>query len=92
MEHIIIGYYCAGTPYLSPEAIKKIIQSQEIVKNICREMAYKYRFSSIRLEAGFSANKISITDILIKKVDEINDLQARHAQNRKKLNTRQKES
>ncbi|CAG8657984.1 9390_t:CDS:1, partial [Ambispora gerdemannii] len=42
MEHITVEYYCAGTSYLLPEAIEEIIQSRGIVKNACREMAYKY--------------------------------------------------
>ncbi|RIB02419.1 hypothetical protein C2G38_2050089 [Gigaspora rosea] len=131
MEHITIEYYRAGTPYLSPEAIKEIIQSREMVKNACREMAYKYSTSTRRIyeiwkrhaegiplrkqqlihsvvsseimfenntldkkskkrksgsgtEASFSANKVGITDIPIKKVDEMDDLRVKLAQNRKK--------
>ncbi|CAG8464183.1 12922_t:CDS:1, partial [Ambispora leptoticha] len=37
----------------------------------------------IRIETSFSANKVGITDILIKKVDEMNDLQVKLAQNHK---------
>ncbi|RIB24797.1 hypothetical protein C2G38_2167553 [Gigaspora rosea] len=109
MKHITVEYYHASTPYLSSEAIEKIIQSRGTIKNACREMAYcpkrsedvftstpfhaitsdrkskkrKPGSSSIRPETSFSANKVGITDILIKKVDEMNDLQARLAQNRK---------
>ncbi|CAG8491571.1 23250_t:CDS:2 [Gigaspora rosea] len=109
MEHITVEYYHTDTPYLSPEAIEKIIQSrgtrhaeeiplckQQLIhsivsseimsKNSTSDRKSKKRkpgSSFIRPEAGFSANKIGITDILIKKVDEMNDLQARLAQNRK---------
>ncbi|CAG8851374.1 11665_t:CDS:1, partial [Racocetra persica] len=49
MEHITVEYYCADTPYLSPEAIEKIIQSRGMVKNACRKMAYKYSTSTRRI-------------------------------------------
>ncbi|CAG8618406.1 23926_t:CDS:1, partial [Racocetra persica] len=128
MEHITVEYYRASTPYLSPEAIEKIIQSQGTVKNACRKMAYKYSTSTHRIyeiwkrhaegiplhkqqlihsvvsseimfenntsdkkskkrksesgmEASFLANKVSITDILIKKVDEMDDLRVKLVQN-----------
>ncbi|CAG8634134.1 1526_t:CDS:2 [Racocetra fulgida] len=124
MEHITVEYYHASTPYLSPEAIKEIIQSRGTVKNACRKMAYKYSTSTCRIyeiwkrhaegiplckqqlihsvvfseimsknntldkkskkrKSGF-ANKVDITDILIKKVDEMDDLRVKLAQNRKK--------
>ncbi|CAG8529095.1 1037_t:CDS:2 [Ambispora leptoticha] len=117
MKHITIEYYHAGTPYLLPEAIEEIIQSQGTVKNACREMANRYSTSTrriykiwkrhakdrkskkrkpgsssrsvqvsdsvniIRTKTSFSANKVGITDILIKKVDEMDDLQVKLAQN-----------
>ncbi|CAG8851066.1 6137_t:CDS:1, partial [Racocetra persica] len=43
----------------------------------------KKRKSGSGMEASFSANKVSITDILIKKVDEMDDLQVKLAQNHK---------
>ncbi|CAG8627710.1 2115_t:CDS:1, partial [Ambispora gerdemannii] len=49
MEHITVEYYCASTPYLSPEAIEEIIQSQGTIKNACREMTDKYDTSTRRI-------------------------------------------
>ncbi|CAG8469937.1 8926_t:CDS:2 [Ambispora leptoticha] len=49
MEHITVEYYHAGTPYLSPEAIEEIIQSQGTVKNACRKMANRYNTSTRRI-------------------------------------------
>ncbi|CAG8838138.1 31277_t:CDS:1, partial [Racocetra persica] len=43
----------------------------------------KKRKSGSGTEASFSANKVGITDILIKKVDEMNALRVKLAQNRK---------
>ncbi|CAG8624352.1 6187_t:CDS:2 [Dentiscutata heterogama] len=42
MERITVEYYRAGTPYLPPEAIEEIIQSQGTIKNACKEMVDKY--------------------------------------------------
>ncbi|KAF0520797.1 hypothetical protein F8M41_016081 [Gigaspora margarita] len=49
MEHMTVEYYHAGTPYLLPEAIEKIIQSRGTIKNACREMAYKYSTLTCRI-------------------------------------------
>ncbi|CAG8620917.1 4949_t:CDS:2 [Ambispora leptoticha] len=46
----------------------------------------------IRMKASFSANKVGITDILIKKVDEMDDLQVKLAQNRKEREEAKRET
>ncbi|CAG8641669.1 5426_t:CDS:1, partial [Scutellospora calospora] len=46
MKHITVEYYHTGTLYLLPKAIEEIIQSRKMVKNACREMAYKYSTST----------------------------------------------
>ncbi|CAG8468248.1 700_t:CDS:2 [Ambispora leptoticha] len=121
MEYITIEYYHAGTSYLLPEAIEKIIQSrgtkrhaegiplrkQQLIHSVVsseimsenntsdrkskkrkpgsssRSVQVSDSVNIIRMEASFLANKVGITDILIKKVDEMNDLQVKLAQNHK---------
>ena len=46
----------------------------------------------IRPGASFSANKVGITDIPIKKVDEMDDLQVKLAQNRKEREEAKRET
>ncbi|CAG8608603.1 12461_t:CDS:1 [Acaulospora morrowiae] len=49
MEHITVEYYRAGIPYLSLEAIEKIIQSRGTIKNACKKMADRYSTSTRRI-------------------------------------------
>ncbi|KAF0513112.1 hypothetical protein F8M41_017822 [Gigaspora margarita] len=49
MERIIAEYYCAGTPYLFPDVLEKIIYSRGTIKNASREMARKYKTSTRRI-------------------------------------------
>ncbi|CAG8761095.1 33844_t:CDS:2, partial [Racocetra persica] len=103
MEHITVEYYCAGTPYLSPEAIEEIIQSRGTVKmyagkwliDIVLQLVEYMKFGKDMLKAypcpkkrnpGSSSRSVRVSDsvnILIKKVVEMDNLQARLAQNRK---------
>ncbi|CAG8828966.1 7747_t:CDS:2, partial [Racocetra persica] len=95
IEHITVEYYCASTSYLLPEAIEEIIQSQEMQlihsvvsskimsENNTSDKKSKKRKSGSGTEASFLANKVGITDIPIKKVDKMDDLRVKLAQNRK---------
>ncbi|RIB21399.1 hypothetical protein C2G38_2176728 [Gigaspora rosea] len=90
MEHITVEYYCAGTPYLSPEAIEEIIQSrgtQLIHSVVSSEIMSENNTSdrkSKKRNPGSSSRSVQVSDsvnILIKKVVKMDDLQARLAQN-----------
>ncbi|KAF0434162.1 hypothetical protein F8M41_004934 [Gigaspora margarita] len=77
----------AGKWLINIQLIHSVVSSEIIPKNSTSDRKSKKRkpgSSSIRPEAGFLANKAGITNILIKKVDKMNDLQARLTQNRKK--------
>ncbi|CAG8843518.1 25323_t:CDS:1, partial [Racocetra persica] len=49
IEHITVEYYHTSTPYLSSEAIEEIIQSRGTIKNVYREIAYKYSTSTHKI-------------------------------------------
>ncbi|CAG8816817.1 17957_t:CDS:1, partial [Racocetra persica] len=54
-----------------------------ISENNTSDKKSKKRKSRSGTETSFSANKVGITNILIKKVNEIDDLRVKLAQNRK---------
>ncbi|CAG8528340.1 10880_t:CDS:1 [Scutellospora calospora] len=49
MKCITVEYYHARIPYLPSEAIEKIIQSRETIKNTCKKIVDKYNTSTRRI-------------------------------------------
>ncbi|RIB15585.1 hypothetical protein C2G38_2192088 [Gigaspora rosea] len=101
MEHITVEYYRAGTPYLSPEAIEEIIQSrgtQLIHSVVSSEIMFENNTldrKSKERNPGSSSRSVWVSDsvnIPIKKVVEMDDLQARLAQNHKEREEAKRET
>ncbi|CAG8516092.1 7329_t:CDS:1 [Ambispora leptoticha] len=89
--------HAKGIPLHKQQLIHSVVSSEIISENNTSDRKSKKRKSGsssrsvqvsdsvniIRMEASFSANKVGITDIPIKKVDKMDDLQVKLAQNRK---------
>ena len=75
--------HAEGIPLRKQQLIHSVVSSEIMSENNTSNKKSKKRKSGSGTEASFSANKVGITDIPIKKVDEMDDLQARLAQNRK---------
>ncbi|KAF0552241.1 hypothetical protein F8M41_022201 [Gigaspora margarita] len=77
--------HAEGIPLRKQQIIHSVVSSEIMAKNNTSDRKSKKRKpeSSSIGPAIFSANKVGITNIPIKKVDEMDDLQARLAQNRK---------
>ncbi|CAG8738399.1 8740_t:CDS:1, partial [Racocetra persica] len=76
--------HAEGIPLRKQQLIHSVVVSSKIIsENNTSDKKSKKRKSESGTEASFLANKIGITDILIKKVDEMDDLRVKLAQNHK---------
>ncbi|CAG8716053.1 8112_t:CDS:1 [Ambispora leptoticha] len=89
--------HAEGIPLRKQQLIHSIVSSKIMSENNTSDRKSKKRkpgsssrsvrvsdlVNIIRMEASFSANKVGITNIPIKKVDEMDDLQVKLAQNYK---------
>ncbi|RIB05264.1 hypothetical protein C2G38_2047732 [Gigaspora rosea] len=76
--------HAEGIPLRKQQLIHSVVSSEIMSENNTSDKKSKKRKSGSGTEASFSANKVGITDIPIKKVDEMDDLRVKLAQNRKK--------
>ena len=87
--------HAEGLPLRKQQLIHSVVSSEIMPENNTSGRKSKKRkpgSSSIGPEAIFSANKVGITNIPIKKVDEMDDLRARLAQNRKEREEAKRET
>jgi hypothetical protein len=97
--------HAEGIPLRKQQLIHSVVSSEIIPENNTSDRKSKKRRPgsgsrsiqtsdsvNIRPEASFSSNKAGITNIPIKKVDEMDDLQARLTQNRKEREEAKRET